>query len=157
MVIIFWFPCIFNLLVPNQKRSFSGNASHSRKAPLLKHELEKRYNGHKCVWFTHIVTLGGYLHRSHREKLALPREAYSPSAWWSTMYVNRRGHDVSKPYTTDTNLMGNALGSNHHDLPQLLNLLIVVDWINGSDIPTHQIHVRLEHSRQFLGGICLDH
>src|SRR5260370_36150745 len=101
MVIIFWFPCIFNLLVPNQKRSFSGNASHSRKAPLLKHELEKRYNGHKCVWFTHIVTLGGYLHRSHREKLALPREAYSPSAWWSTIYVNRRGHDVSKPYSLD--------------------------------------------------------
>src|SRR5258708_24386780 len=51
------------------------------------------------VWVTHIVTLGGYLHRSHREQLALPREAYSPSAWWSTMYVNRRGHDVSNPYT----------------------------------------------------------
>src|SRR5260370_35315057 len=52
-----------------------------------------------AVWFTHIVTLGGYLHRSHREQLALPREAYSPSAWWSTMYVTRRGHDVSNPYT----------------------------------------------------------
>src|SRR5258708_36865316 len=51
------------------------------------------------VWVTHIVTLGGYLHRSHREQLALPREAYSPSAWWSTMYVNRRGHDVSNPYS----------------------------------------------------------
>src|SRR5260370_32109017 len=70
------------------------------------------------VWVTHIVTLGGYLHRSHGEQLALPREAYSPSAWWSTMYVNRRGHDVSKPYTSDTtdttdtidtNLIGNTL------------------------------------------------
>src|SRR5260370_25416211 len=70
----------------------------------------------QAVWVTHIVTLGGYLHRSHREQLALPREAYSPSAWWSTMYVNRRGHDVSKPYTsatsatTDTNPIGHALG-----------------------------------------------
>jgi hypothetical protein len=27
------------------------------------------------VWGTHIVTLGGYLHRSHREKLMLPLEA----------------------------------------------------------------------------------
>ncbi len=54
-----------------------------------------------CVWVTIIVTLGGYLHRSHREQLALPREAYSPSAWWSTMYGNRRGHDVSNPYSLD--------------------------------------------------------
>ncbi len=56
----------------------------------------------ESVWVTHIVTLGGYLHRSHREQLALPREAYSPSAWWSTMYVNRRGHDVSNPYSQET-------------------------------------------------------
>ncbi len=54
-----------------------------------------------CVWVTHIVTLGGYLHRSHREHLALPREAYSPFAWWSTMDGNRRGHDVSNPYSLD--------------------------------------------------------
>ncbi len=29
----------------------------------------------------------------------LPLEAYSPFTWWSTMYVNRRGHDVSNPYS----------------------------------------------------------
>jgi hypothetical protein len=57
------------------------------------------------VWFTHIVTLAGYLHRSHREKLALPLEAYSPPAWCSTMYVNRRGHDVSNSYRTLLNVI----------------------------------------------------
>src|SRR6266567_433427 len=40
-----------------------------------------------------------YQHRSHRESLALPLEAYSPPAWWSTMYVNSSGHEVGNPYT----------------------------------------------------------
>src|SRR5438128_10983916 len=40
-----------------------------------------------------------YQHRSHREELALPLEAYSPPAWWSTMYVNSSGHEVGNSYT----------------------------------------------------------
>src|SRR6266849_8043446 len=78
-------------------RAWRGQASplHLRHDRSVKRQVVARL----AVWFTHIVTLGGYLHRSHREQLALPREAYSPSAWWSTMYVNRRGHDVSNSYT----------------------------------------------------------
>ena len=53
----------------------------------------------KPVWVTHIVPLGGYLYRSHRENLMLPVEAYSPFAWWSTMDVNRRGHEVGNSYS----------------------------------------------------------
>src|SRR6266487_1952380 len=52
----------------------------------------------RCVWVTNLVTQGGSQHRSHREELALPLEAYSPLAWWSTMYVNRSGHEVGNSY-----------------------------------------------------------
>jgi len=51
------------------------------------------------VWSTNLVTLGVYLHRSRREQLALPLVAALRFACWSTMYVNRRGHDVGNPYT----------------------------------------------------------
>src|SRR5438067_13076712 len=51
------------------------------------------------VWVPNLVTLGGYQHRSHREELALPLEAYSPPAWWSTMYVNSSGHEDGNSYS----------------------------------------------------------
>ncbi len=52
----------------------------------------------ECVWVTNLVTLGGYQHRSHREELVLPLHVSSPPACWSTMYGNRKGHEVGTPY-----------------------------------------------------------
>jgi hypothetical protein len=42
------------------------------------------------------------------------------------------------------------------NLAKFVNHLIVVERIDGVDIHIHQIHVRLQESRQFLGLIGLD-
>jgi len=49
-----------------------------------------------------------------------------------------------------------TLASPLTDLPEFLDLLLVVNSIDSMHIKIYQIHIGLQEGRQFLGSICLD-